>query len=233
MMSIGSRTWAFQRTHFWTPKKGPKSKMAEIHHLEHRHDIIFLASNKQIGEPVMTYWYVLHSVSSSYASSSTSYSAHASTSLRPHPPRLPTNWHPLHWCTMFSDVLRLSTVHCGRATLSGHAAAMSTRTPCGSRSTRRSARRRRAWPPSSRWRQAHWSSWEPACDCHVWSVSGRPPTDDRHRSQRGSRSRRTPAVNRPHRRATVRLPQQLLSHAPACAYIIQTSTRNSRHPLYM
>jgi len=35
---IGSHTWAFQRTHYRTPK----TKMAEIRHFENRHDVIFL-----------------------------------------------------------------------------------------------------------------------------------------------------------------------------------------------
>ena len=30
--------WAFQRTHYWIPIQ---SKMAEIRHLENRHDVIF------------------------------------------------------------------------------------------------------------------------------------------------------------------------------------------------
>jgi len=34
-----SRTWTFQRTNYWTPKI--QSKMAEILHLENRHDVIF------------------------------------------------------------------------------------------------------------------------------------------------------------------------------------------------
>ena len=34
-----SRTWTFQRTNYWTPKI--QSKMAEIPHLENRHDVIF------------------------------------------------------------------------------------------------------------------------------------------------------------------------------------------------
>ena len=38
-------TWAFQRTHYWTPEI---SKMAEIRHLENRHDVIFYAEGGPI-----------------------------------------------------------------------------------------------------------------------------------------------------------------------------------------
>jgi len=37
-----SRTWAFQRIHYWTLK----SKMAEIRHLENRRDLIFFCGGR-------------------------------------------------------------------------------------------------------------------------------------------------------------------------------------------
>ena len=48
---IGSRTWAFQKNHYWTLK----SKMAEIRRLKNRHDVIFSAE----GGPIWIKFYRL------------------------------------------------------------------------------------------------------------------------------------------------------------------------------